>query len=422
MFQIQRVATEVIGQVLAGRNLTEALSEALQHESELTPQQRGGIRDLCYGTLRHYGTLDAVLKQMMTRTPEDPRVRLVLLVALYQLQHTSAAPYAIVDHAVRQVARWLPPAKGMANAILRRFQRERRALLDQAGHDPASRYALPGWWVNELRHSYPTSWKQIAEAGLLHPPMGLRVNLRKQTVAAYQQRLHDEGLSASPVGEAGLLLQTPVPVHRLPGFAEGEVSVQDLGAQQAATLLDAQDGMRVLDACAAPGGKTGHLLERHRLQLTALDVDAARLQRVKDNLDRLGEQATLLCGDASQPATWWDGQPFDRILLDVPCSASGVARRNPDIKLHRRPADIEQFARQQAALLDAIWPCLAVGGELLYATCSVFRAENQQQVAGFLQRQPQTMLIPLGDDVATLQLLPDAQQDGFYYARVRKLA
>jgi 16S rRNA (cytosine967-C5)-methyltransferase len=244
-------------------------------------------------------------------------------------------------------------------------------------------------------------------------------------VAGYLRRLTDAGLTARQTGPAAVTLDKAVAVHILPGFAEGHVSVQDAGAQWAAMLLDVRPGQRVLDACAAPGGKTGHILELADVDLTALDVDATRLARVQDNLDRLGVKARLVQGDAARPDTWWDGRPFDRILADVPCSASGVTRRNPDIKWLRRPDDIAGFARQQAAMLDALWQCLAPGGKLLYATCSVFNEENDLQVQAFVARQSASGLgnverSPLAEALENNRILPDADHDGFFYALLHK--
>ncbi|HCA27545.1 MAG TPA: 16S rRNA (cytosine(967)-C(5))-methyltransferase RsmB, partial [Betaproteobacteria bacterium] len=264
---------------------------------------------------------------------------------------------------------------------------------------------------------YPDDWARILEEGNRHPPMTLRINCRRTTVPAYLDLLQENGIAARAVSEFGIKLEQPVPVGRLPAFDAGRVSVQDRAAQYAAPLLDVADGMRVLDACSAPGGKAAHLLELAAVDLLALDHDAERLDMVARNLDRLGLKATLRAADAAAD-TWWDGEPFDRILADAPCSASGVVRRNPDIKWLRRQADLEGFAVQQARILDRLWRCLARGGKLLYGTCSVFAEENQQQIANFLRRHPDAKpRFPVGIDG---QLLPSDQQDGFYYALLHK--
>src|SRR5690349_15172721 len=241
----------------------------------------------------------------------------------------------------------------------------------------------PRWWIDALRSGYPDDWRAILAAGNAHPPMALRVNRRRIGLDEYQAKLAQAGIAARRCEEFGLLVEKPLPVDRLPGFGAGEVSVQDLGAQRAARCLDLRDGQRVLDACAAPGGKSAHILELADVALTALDVDAARASRIEPNLRRLGLQATVRVADATKSPTWWDGQPFDRILADVPCSASGIVRRHPDIKWLRRPGDLERFADQQRSLLAALWRLLAPGGKLLYATCSVFPGENDDVVAAW---------------------------------------
>ncbi len=421
MFQIQRIALDVVRRVLSGRNLTDTLGEALAAAPDLSPPQRGAIRDLCYGTLRYHNQLAALVELMVARAPSEPLVPVLLEVTLYQLQHTRAAPYAVVDHAVRLTQRIAPHHKGLVNAVLRRFLRERGNLMQRIANQPALHYCLPEWWLKRLQADFPETWQQVAEACLQHPPMALRANRRHTNAADYLTRLADAGLEASASSEYSLQLAQPVPVERLPGFFDGWVSVQDIGAQKAADWLDLADGQRVLDACAAPGGKTGHILEVADVELLALDHDAQRLQRVTDNLNRLKLKAEVKAGDAARPVAWWDNRPFDRILLDAPCSASGVIRRNPDIKWHRRPEDLAGFARQQAAMLKALWPLLQPGGKLLYATCSIFPEENRSQVERFLAETPDARLEPL-DGQPMQQLLPTSHHDGFFYARLAKQA
>jgi 16S rRNA (cytosine967-C5)-methyltransferase len=348
----------------------------------------------------------------------------LLRVAIYQLAYTRAPAHAVVHNAVTAAGEgW---RRGLANAVLRNFQRRRAELEKMAETQPSARWSHPDWWIAKLQAEHPEHWQGILEAGLLHPPFTLRVNICQGDVASYLQRLSEAELPARQTGEDAVTLDKAISVHSLPGFDEGQVSVQDAGAQWAARLLDAQPGERVLDACAAPGGKTGHILERaasnsSAVALTALDVDAARLARVQENLDRLHLHAKLVVGDASNPDVWWDGQPFDRILADVPCSASGVVRRNPDIKWLRRPDDIAQFAAQQAVMLEALWRLLAPGGTLLYATCSVFNEENDGQVQAFLARHPEDAARrPLPEPLSDGSLLPDAEHDGFFYALLQK--
>lgn len=408
--------------MLDGRNLTQVLQSVFSRHPALSPQQRAAVQDLSYGALRHYGQLRGVLDLLLQKPLQDQSVRSLLLVALYQLEHGKATPYSVVDNAVRAIhVLRKTSAKGLVNAVLRNFLRRRESLMEEACATEEARFSHPQWWIDKLRGQYPADWAEILAADNRHPPMALRVNRRRSSVGQYLELLREHGIAARAMGESGVLLDRPTGVDSLPGFAEGLVSVQDAGAQYAAPLLDARDGMRVLDACAAPGGKTAHLLECADIELTALDNDPQRLQKVEQNLHRLGLQARCLAGDAASPGQWWDGRPYDRILADVPCSASGVVRRHPDIKWLRRDTDIAQFAAQQARMLDALWRCLGGGGKLLYATCSVFGEENRRQIAAFLARHADARLLPLpGLAEQDLQLLPDDFHDGFYYALLAK--
>ena len=283
------------------------------------------------------------------------------------------------------------------------------------------------WWIVKIRTQYPQHFDDILKAGNRHAPLTLRVNPRRVTREDYLQRLAAEGVAAAALENHAVVLGKPMPVQRLPGFNQGQVSVQDASAQRAAPLLDVQNGMRVLDACAAPGGKTAHLLELVDITLTALDQDAARVDRINANLRRLGLTANVVCGDAVDTPSWWDGVPFDRILADVPCTASGVTRRHPDIKWTRRETDIAQFVARQQAIIDALWRLLAAGGKFLYVTCSVFREENQSQIERFIERHADARLqtLPLAEFQVSNpqfagQILPDAVHDGFYYALLQK--
>jgi 16S rRNA (cytosine967-C5)-methyltransferase len=422
LYEAQRLASFALGEVLGGRNLSRTLTSIWARQPALTTQQRAAVQDLSYGTLRFYGQLNAALIHLLAKPLKDEALRCLLLVALYQLQYSKAAPYAVVDHAVQTAVRLgKARAKGLVNAVLRNFLRRREQLLQEIAVDETAVYSHPQWWIDKLKQQYPEFWQAILLANNQHPPMTLRVNCRRSTVEEYLQRLQHQGIAAERCGDVALTLAQPVPVDKLPGFAEGVVSVQDSGAQYAAAFLDLDEGMRVLDACAAPGGKAAHLLELASIDLIALDNDAARLQKVGQNLARLNLRARLQLGDAGQPAAWWDGQPFQRILADVPCSASGVVRRHPDIKWLRRPSDIEQFAEQQAVIMDALWRCLARGGKLLYVTCSLFVEENQHQIEAFLRRHQDAMRLSLpGLAAPDLQLLPDTHHDGFYYALLAK--
>ena len=421
---IQLAAGAIVQQVLAnGRNLDQALDESLRNKDTWIPAQRAALQDLSYGTLRYFGGLHAILKTLLHRSLPDERVQFLLLVALYQLQYGKSAQHAVVDHAVRAAQALNPRVGGLVNAILRNFLRNRTVLLEQAGQHAEGKYSYPQWWIDELNEQYGERAAGILEAGNQRPPMTLRVNQRQNTTAEYLKLLERENISALRIEPDALQLDKPVSVDKLPGFFAGLVSVQDAGAQYAAYLLDVHDGMRVLDACAAPGGKTAHILERAVPEMVALDKDAKRMHLVEENLRRLGLAAQLVIGDAAKPEEWWDGEPFKRILADVPCSASGVVRRHPDIKWLRRRTDIAGFAAQQLDILRALWRLLAQDGKLLYATCSVFQQENGHVVEAFLAHQPDARRLPitLPDDMNG-QLLPDGRHDGFFYALLQKNA
>jgi 16S rRNA (cytosine967-C5)-methyltransferase len=417
MRNLQKLAADTLEAVLAGSALHQVLPQRVQ--SLQTPGERGALQDIVYGSLRQLGRLDAWLNALLERPLTDPQLGWLLRVAIYQLAYTRAPAHAVVHNAVTAAGQgW---RRGLANAVLRNFQRRRAELETIADNQPSARWSHPDWWIEKLQAQHPAHWQAMLEASLLHPPFTLRVICRHGDAAGYLQRLTEAGLSARQTGADAVTLDKAISVHSLPGFDAGDVSVQDAGAQWAARLLEAQPGERVLDACAAPGGKTGHILERADVALTALDVDASRLARVQENLDRLQLTAKLVEGDAAQPDPWWDGQPYDRILADVPCSASGVVRRNPDIKWLRRPDDIAQFAAQQAVMLESLWRLLAPGGTLLYATCSIFNEENDSQVRAFLARHVgDAERCPLPGLLSDGSLLPDAEHDGFYYALLRK--
>ena len=425
MEETQRLASTVILQVLAGRSLDSDLAAVRREHPGLSAQQRAAIQDLSFGTLRFLGYLDALLALLLDKPLRDDRLASLLRVALYQLEFTRAAEHAIVDHAVRAcIQSGHAAAKGLVNAVLRNFLRRRAELCAKARHSDVGRYSYPSWWIDKLRGQYPQHYSAILDAGNLHPPLALRVNRRRTATGEYLAQLQASGIGACAVGEA-VLLDRPRSVADIPGFAEGVVSVQDAAAQRAAFLLDLQPGAAVLDACAAPGGKAGHILELADINLTALDSARARLERINANLSRLKLTAHIVCGDACDPASWWDGRPYDRILADVPCSASGVVRRHPDIKWLRREGDIAQFAHTQSRMLDALWQLLASGGKLLYATCSVFHEENHIQVERFLGRHRDAHRLKLpGADTNQQQpagqILPDEWHDGFFYALLQK--
>ena len=420
MYLSQQIAAEAIEQVLGGRNLTLTLESVFRRHRQITHQQRAAAQDLSYGVLRFYGQLDALLQQLLQKPLQERRLHCLLLVALYQLNHDRAAAHTIVDQAVKAAGQFkMQWAKGLVNAVLRNFLRQENTLKQALASNEVAQFSYPKWWIDKLKAQYPGAWQAILEAGNAHPPMTLRVNSRRRSPADYLEHLREHGIVARYLDRQAVVLEKAMPVDLIPGFSQGEVSVQDLGAQYAAHLLDIQNGMRVLDACCAPGGKTGHILELADVDMLAIDSEPIRLQRTKSNLDRLGYKATLQAADAAQPLSWWDGKPFDRILADVPCTASGIVRRHVDIKWLRRPEDIDTFTKQQAQILQGLWQLLAKGGKLLYATCSIFHEENQHQIEKFLEVTPEATQLPL-TDLQHGQLLPCTEHDGFFYALLQK--
>jgi 16S rRNA (cytosine967-C5)-methyltransferase len=409
-------AARVISTVIRGRNLDNALN-ALQ----LPPNSRPAVVNMAFNALRAYGRGDFYLAQLMARPLTDTVVHSLLLVALQRLEKQTHQAYSIVDQAVCAAAMEAGGRYcGLVNAVLRNFLRRQQALSLAAAVNDVARYQHPRWWLEKLRTAFPENWEDIVAAGNQHPPMSLRVNARRATMEKVLAELAQAGIDAQQSGDFAIRLGRPVAVAHLPGFAAGRVSVQDWGAQQAAALLAARPGMRVLDACAAPGGKTAHLLECADIDLTALDTHAGRAVHINENLDRLGLRAHVQVADCRDLATWWDGRPFARVLADVPCSASGVARRHPDIKWLRRPSDIASFAVTQAEILDTLWRTLASGGTMLYATCSLFPEENSSQVEAFIARHADAQYLPTHGTEKGWQLIPDAGQDGFFYALIAK--
>ena len=402
-------AARIDAAVFAGQSLAEGLL------GRVDPAVRPAVQDLVYGSLRRFGSGDFLLGRLLTRPLDAPEVRALLLIALYRLETRPDAAHTIVDQAVAAAGEMAEGRfRGLVNGVLRNYLRRQPQLLADLAADPVAASQHPDWWLHRLQAAYPALWPGIVAAGNQPPPMALRVNGRRCSPAEYQARLNAEGIGANMFGEAGLLLDRPLPVDRLPGFAEGLVSVQDPAAQKAVALLDPAPGSRVLDACAAPGGKAAHLLERTDLDLLALDLKPSRCRRVAENLARLGLRATITAADCTRLEAWWDGRPFDAVLADVPCTASGVVRRNPDAKWLRREADIASFAKTQGRILDALWQVLRPGGTLLYVTCSVFPEENSGQISRFLAARPDARR------AHEEQILPTAEHDGFFYCRLEK--
>lgn len=410
-------AARAVAAVIQGRNLDAALADL-----KPPPVARPAVMDHSYGALRCFGRGDFLLGRLIERPLRDDLVRALLLVALQRLEARPGDAHTTVDQAVTAAAGIARGKyKALVNAVLRGFQRRRDELVASADRDECARWQHPRWWLARLRTAYPEHWQEIATAGNGRAPMTLRVNRRRATTAEFRATLDAAGIGSAALDETAVRLDRPIPVERLPGFAAGSVSVQDWGAQQAARLLGATSGMRVLDACAAPGGKASHILELADVELVAIDADAGRAARIRENLARLGLAAEVKVADCRDVDVWWDGRPFDRVLADVPCSASGVVRRHPDIKWLRRDGDVASFATTQAQILDALWRVLAPGGRMLYATCSLFPDENGRQVAAFVARHEDAQRLPTHGDEHEWQLLPDADHDGFFYALLEKM-
>ena len=431
LWQLLQAAAQVALAVQNGRSMTAAI--------ETVPKDlRPGVQALSFQTMRWWGRALALRKCLARKAP-PAQADALLCTALALSWQDELAPYPVhtlVNQAVEAARRHkdMRAQAPFVNACLRRFLREREALIAQTDTDITALWNHPAWWVKRLQTDHPQEWQTILQAAQSAAPMTLRVSPKHSTVQAYLQALEAQGIAAKAVAEFGVQLLKAVPVHQLPGFSDGHVSVQDAAAQLAAPLLlnglkPSQQALRLLDACAAPGGKTGHLLECHpEAQVLALDVDPVRCERIQQNLDRLKVKAQIVAADAAKPADWWDGQSFDGILLDAPCTASGIGRRHPDVRWLRRESDVAQLAAIQAKLLKALWPLVKPRGRLLYCTCSVFKAEGESQIQTFVQHNTDAQILPspghLTPSSATSETsLRDnvmGEHDGFYYALLEK--
>lgn len=426
---LRLLAVKVLTHVVVdGQSLTSAL------DRELAPvqnaQDRALIQALCYGVCRYFHRLDFILNCLLEKPLKDTTIRLLILAGLYQLAFMRIKAHAAVAETVGAASR-KPWAKGLINALLRRYLREKDQLETLANADLAASFSHPAWLIDKLRDDWPEDAEHCLSENNRQPPLTLRVNLAQISREGYRELLTHQEIDAHPLEfcPSALTLERPLPVEKLPGFTDGLVSVQDAAAQLAAALLDLQPGCRVLDMCAAPGGKTAHILEMQKdlQEVVAVDIDSGRMLRVSENLQRLKLTATTVVGDAAKPETWWDGRPFERILVDAPCSALGVIRRHPDIKLLRRPEDIEQLRRQQRAILQAAWRLLSPRGVMVYATCSVLKEENERQLLDFLTEHDDAVELPICAEWgvksgAGRQILTgESAMDGFYYARIGKV-
>ena len=431
LWQLLQATAQVALSVHGGRSMTAAI--------EAVPKDiRPGVQALSFQTMRGWGRAVALRKALARKAP-PPHADALLCTALALSWHDGTAPYPVhtlVNQAVEAARRHkdMRAQAPFVNACLRRFLREREDLLAHTEADLTGQWNHPVWWIQRLQSDHPQDWQTMLRAAQEAAPMSLRVNLQHQSVEAYLSALEAQGIQAKAVGQMGVQLVKAVPVHQLPGFDSGHVSVQDAAAQLAAPLLlkGLQRGaqpQRLLDACAAPGGKTGHLLEcAPNSKVLALDVDPQRCEKIQENLDRLKVKAEILAADASKPETWWDGEAFDGILLDAPCTASGIGRRHPDVRWLRRESDVAQLAAIQAQLLKTLWPLVKPGGRLLYCTCSIFKAEGESQIQTFVQHNTDALILPSPGHLTPSNVISDpslrdnqmGEHDGFYYALLEK--
>ncbi len=431
MTQLRFLSARVVDQVIQGHSLTDSLESLLFSIPDA--RDRSFIQAICYGVCRFYSRLDVVLSYLLKKPlkAKDSDVHALLLVGLYQLMEMRVPPHAAVAETVNATDKlkktW---ARGLVNAVLREYLRQADQIEEKIKSDEEAWYAFPAWWIDAIRNAWPAHWQNILEASNQHPPFALRVNQQHMTREQYLEILQAQTYSAHMIRENqhGIILDTPLSTEVLPGFAAGDVSVQDGAAQLAAELMELTPKLSVLDACAAPGGKLTHIMEIEPAlsAVVAVEKEAARIVSIKENLARLKVKATCICHDVSKVDEWWDKQLFDRILLDAPCSASGVVRRHPDIKLLRQPSDIPSLAKEQLHLLRSLWPLLKPGGLLLYVTCSIFFEENAQVVQQFMASQADAREDIIRADwglpcLHGRQILPGMHNmDGFYYARLRK--
>ena len=425
MHQSQLIAADCVSEVIKGHNLNQVFERRFEHHQNITPQQKSVAIFLAYGAIRYLGENQFFIQQLIDKKITNKKIEALLCVALFQLNHDQSTDFTVVNEAV-EAAKLINKswAGSFVNGVLRNFIRQKENLQTELKNNEEAFYSYPVWWINLIKQNYPKNWESILLNGNKHPPLTLRINERKTNLKQYEEKLKSEEISYRVLGNAALELAQPTPVEKIPGFMDGEVSIQDFGAQLAAKLLDLQDGQICLDACSAPGGKTGHMLEIADIELVSIDQQKDRLYKVKENLERLHLHAYLKCADLTAVNTWWNEKLFDRILLDAPCSASGVVRRHVDIKWLRRPRDIEMFAKQQEAMLEAMWQLLKKGGKLLYATCSIFYDENQKVINHFIKEHTDAKEVEWSVDSEYSkyenQLIPSENHDGFFYALLEK--
>jgi len=414
-----------VSEVIKGHNLNQVFERHFDHHSHITPQQKSIAIFLAYGAIRFLGENQFFIRKLINKKITNKKIEALLCVALFQLNHDQSTEFTVVNEAVK-AAKFINKswAGSFVNGVLRNFIRQKDNLKAELKNDGEAFYSYPLWWIKLIKQEYNKDWESILLNGNKHPPLTLRINVRKINLKQYEEKLKSESIEYRILGDIALELTQPIPVEKIPGFIDGEVSVQDFGAQLAAQLLDLKDGQVCLDACSAPGGKTGHMLEMADIELVSIDQEKDRLHKVKENLERLELHAHLKCADLTAIKSWWNEKLFDRILLDAPCSASGVVRRHVDIKWLRRSRDIDIFAKQQKIMLQAMWQLLKKGGKLLYATCSIFPDENQRVIDDFIKEHSDAKEVKWSVDSKYSkyenQLIPSENHDGFFYALLEK--
>ena len=425
MHHSQLIAADCVSEVIKGHNLNQVFERHFDHHSHITPQQKSIAIFLAYGAIRFLGENQFFIRKLINKKITNKKIEALLCVALFQLNHDQSTEFTVVNEAVK-AAKFINKswAGSFVNGVLRNFIRQKDNLKSELKNDDEAFYSYPLWWIKLIKQEYNKDWESILLNGNKHPPLTLRINVRKINLKQYEEKLKSESIEYRILGDIALELTQPIPVEKIPGFIDGEVSVQDFGAQLAAQLLDLKDGQVCLDACSAPGGKTGHMLEMADIELVSIDQEKDRLHKVKENLERLELHAHLKCADLTAIKSWWNEKLFDRILLDAPCSASGVVRRHVDIKWLRRSRDIDIFAKQQKIMLQAMWQLLKKGGKLLYATCSIFPDENQRVIDDFIKEQSDAKEVKWSVDSKYSkyenQLIPSENHDGFFYALFEK--
>ena len=425
MHHSQLIAADCVSEVIKGHNLNQVFERHFDHHSHITPQQKSIAIFLAYGAIRFLGENQFFIRKLINKKITNKKIEALLCVALFQLNHDQSTEFTVVNEAVK-AAKFINKswAGSFVNGVLRNFIRQKDNLKSELKNDDEAFYSYPLWWIKLIKQEYNKDWESILLNGNKHPPLTLRINVRKINLKQYEEKLKSESIEYRILGDIALELTQPIPVEKIPGFIDGEVSVQDFGAQLAAQLLDLKDGQVCLDACSAPGGKTGHMLEMADIELVSIDQEKDRLHKVKENLERLKLHAHLKCADLTGIKSWWNEKLFDRILLDAPCSASGVVRRHVDIKWLRRSRDIDMFAKQQKIMLQAMWQLLKKGGKLLYATCSIFPDENQRVIDDFIKEHSDAKEVKWSVDSKYSkyenQLIPSENHDGFFYALFEK--